>query len=164
LRLRVQTHNQYLRVAAIQTAAKKLTAFRSYRFAILRKFLQAAEHPLDGVSVAVEEGREAVLPLAIGLGWNVWHGAAIFNLPLNSVAVVSFVAVENFARRKPREKFRAGRAIGNVSTREHEGDWPALCVGQRMNFGRSTAARATWGEVSVPSEGYPPLNLIEDAA
>jgi hypothetical protein len=37
MRIRVQTHNQSLMVAAMQTAARKFAAFRSYRVATLRK-------------------------------------------------------------------------------------------------------------------------------
>ena len=50
------------------------------------------------------------------------------------------VAVEDFARRKPREKFRASRAIGDVSARQQEGERPTVGVGQGVNFGRAPAA------------------------
>src|SRR5436190_21088717 len=42
--------------------------------------LQAAEHALDGVAVAIEEWREAVLPLPICLWRDVWHRATPLDL------------------------------------------------------------------------------------
>jgi hypothetical protein len=51
----------------MQTAARKFTAFRS---------------------VAVEERRESVLPFAVGLGRNVGHRAALFDLPTDRFGIV----------------------------------------------------------------------------
>ena len=42
------------------------------------KILEAPEHALDGVSPAVEEGREAALPDPVGLGRDVGHCARGF--------------------------------------------------------------------------------------
>ena len=51
--------------------------------------LDAAEHALDGVSAAVEEGREAVFPDAVGLGRDVGEGPAAADLAADGVAVVA---------------------------------------------------------------------------
>jgi hypothetical protein len=48
--------------------------------------------------------------------------------------------VEDFASGKPREQFRARHAIGDIATREHEGDRATSRVGQRVDFGRASAA------------------------
>ncbi|TXT42380.1 MAG: hypothetical protein FD139_3656 [Methylocystaceae bacterium] len=110
---------------------------------------------LDGVAIAIEEGREAVFPASIGLWRNVRHRASIFHLPAESVAVVTLVAMQNVARRKPRQKFRARGAIGYLAAGEHEGERATLGIGQRMDFGRAPAARTTDGLIFLPP--LPPL-------
>ena len=105
---------------------------------------------LDGVSLSIEEGRKAVFPFAIGLWRNVRHDAAILDPTPDGVAVVALVAVQDFARWKKREKFRASRAIGDVSAGEHEGDRSTSCVGQRVDFGRASASRATDSLIFLP--------------
>ena len=70
-------------------------AKRSYLVAIRREVLDAAEHALDGVAVAVEEGREATLPATIDLRRDVGHHAALLNLTADRVAVIAFVAIED---------------------------------------------------------------------
>ena len=88
-----------------------------------------AEHALDGVAVAIEERREAVLPFAIGLGRNVRHRAASFDLPTDGVGVITLVAVQDVTPRKLFEQDRASGAIGDLPAGEHEGKRPARSVG-----------------------------------
>ena len=52
------------------------------------KILEAGEHALDGVAVAVQVGREAVLPASVGLRWNVRSGPLALDLAADGVAVV----------------------------------------------------------------------------
>jgi len=71
-----------------------MTSSRSWLRAVVSRcdapvVFQAAEHPLDGVEVAIEEWREAVLPFAIGLGRDVRHRTSFFDLTVDSIAVVS---------------------------------------------------------------------------
>ena len=117
--------------------------------------LQSAEHAFDGVAVAIEEGREAVLPFAIGLGRNVRHDAAVLDLPTDGVAVVTFVAMQDVASGKPRKKCGAGRAIGDVAAGEQEGDRATLSIGQRMDFRGASATRTPDGVIFLPP--LPPL-------
>ena len=42
------------------------------------------------------EGREAVLPVSIGLKQNVRHHAPAFDLPADGVAVMVFIAIQDF--------------------------------------------------------------------
>ena len=105
--------------------------------------LQAAEHPFDGVSPSIKERREAVLPLAVGLGRDVGDRAALLDLGADRVRVVTLVRVQDLAGRKPRQKFRAGCAINDLAAGECERERTALCVRQRMDFGRPPAARAS---------------------
>ena len=48
------------------------------------KILEAPEHTLDGVAVAVQVGREAVLPASVGLRWNVPSGPLLSILRLRT--------------------------------------------------------------------------------
>ena len=54
----------------MQTAARKVHGIAVVAGRDASEVLQAAEHALDGVAVAIEEWREAVLPLPICL-WRV---------------------------------------------------------------------------------------------
>src|SRR5437763_15640596 len=65
--------------------------------------LQAAEHALDGVAVAIEEWREAVLPLPICLWRDVWHRATLLDLLTDRISVVAIVGVQDVAVRRPFE-------------------------------------------------------------
>jgi hypothetical protein len=103
---------------------------------------QPEEHALDCVAVAIEEGRETVLPPAIGFGRNVWHGVSRLDLSADGVAVVTLVAMQNVAARELRQKLCACRAIRDLAAGEHEDDRSALGVRQRMDFGRASAPRA----------------------
>ena len=68
--------------------------------------------------------------------------------------VVTLVRVQDLARRKPRQKFRARSAIGDLAACECERERTAFCVRQRMDFGRPSAARATDRLVFLPP--FPP--------
>jgi hypothetical protein len=48
--------------------------------------------------------------------------------------------MQDIAGGHPCQKLRARRAIRDLAARQHEGDGPALFVGQRMDFGRSPAS------------------------
>ncbi len=90
---RVRTHNQKLTVAAMQIAARKFVAFRSSRVAMRRKSFRRQNMRSMGVTVPVEDGREAVFPDAIGLGRDVRHRASLFDLPRQGIAVMALVRV-----------------------------------------------------------------------
>lgn len=98
------------------------------------------EHALDGVAVTIEERRETILPLAVGLGRDVRHRVKILDLPADRIGIVAFVAVQNFAIRKSQEQFGSGCAIGDLAAGKHEGERSAVSIGQRMDPGRATAA------------------------
>jgi len=57
--------------------------------------LEAADHAFDGVSVAVEHGRETVLPAPLGPGRDIGHRTVLFDLPADGVAVVALVTMED---------------------------------------------------------------------
>lgn len=91
----------------------------------------------------VEGGREAVFPDAIGLGRDVRNRAALFDLPSQGIAVIPLVRVQDFTGRKALQQGRSRRAISDLPSREHEGNWATIRVGQGVDFGRAPTARTT---------------------
>lgn len=62
--------------------------------------------------------------------------------------------MQDFAVRKPRKQRRARCAVGDLAAREDEGERPAVRIGQRVDFRRASAARATDGLIFLPP--FPP--------
>jgi hypothetical protein len=61
----------------------------------MEEVFQAAEHSLNCAAVAVEEGREAVPPFAVRVGWNVRHHPALLSLTTYGIGVIAFVSVHD---------------------------------------------------------------------
>lgn len=112
--------------------------------------LEAAEHALDGIAVAIEVGREAVLPAPVGLGRDVRCDALALDLAAHGVTVVALVAVQNRRRRHLLEQGISGGAVGHVAAGQQEGERAAEAIGQRMDFRGPAAARATDGLRELP--------------
>jgi hypothetical protein len=102
--------------------------------------LEAAEHALDGVTVAVEPRGEAVLPSSIGLGRDVGRRALALDLATDGVAVIPLVAMQDFGGGHLVEQRIGGGAIGDLAARQQERDGAAEAIGQRVNFRRPPAA------------------------
>ena len=92
--------------------------------------LEAPEHALDGVAVAVEIGREAIPPATVDLGWDVGCGALALDLATDGIAVIALVAMQDFG----------GGAVGDLATGQQERDRAAEAIGRRMDFRRPSAA------------------------
>jgi hypothetical protein len=116
--------------------------------------LKSAEHALDGVAVAVEERREAVLPFAVGFGRDVRRRAPLLDLAADGVGVVAFVGVQDVAIWELFKQQGARCAVGDLAAGEHEGERSAVGVGQRVDFRRAPAARAADGLIFLPP--FPP--------
>jgi hypothetical protein len=127
----------------MQTAARKLAAFRSYRVAMRLEVLKSAEHALDGVAVAVEERREAVLPFAVGFGRDVRRRAPLLDLAADGVGVVAFVGVQDVAIWELFKQQGARCAVG---------DWPP--VGMKAS-GRQWVSVSAWIFVERPPRERP---------
>lgn len=112
--------------------------------------LDAAEHALDGVAVAIEERREAVLPNAVGLWRDVGEGSPVTDLATYGIAVVAFVCMNEPGVGQPVEENLACLAVGDVTARQHEGDGPPQVVGQGVDLGGAAAARAANGLIVLP--------------
>jgi hypothetical protein len=102
--------------------------------------LEAPEHALDGVAVAVEIGREAILPAPVGLGWDVRRGTLALDLATDSVAVIPLITMQDFGAGHLIEQGIGGSAVGDLAAGQQEGDRAAEAIGQRMDFRRPSAA------------------------
>ncbi len=77
--------------------------------------LEAAEHPLDSVAVAVENRRETVFPAPIGLWRDVRHRAVGLHLAADRIAVIALVAMQDVALGQALKKPGARRAISDIA-------------------------------------------------
>jgi hypothetical protein len=136
----------------METAARKFVALRSYRVATRLQSLQPAKHPLNRISVSVEEWREAGLPFAIGLGRDVGQRAVVFDLTPDSVGVVALVRMHDIAIWKTVEQRRASAAIRDLAAGQQGSERAALSIGQRADLGRATASRAANGLIFLSEE------------
>ncbi len=112
------------------------------------------EHPLDRVAVPIEVGREAVLPDPVGFWRDVWSGTRGFDLPAHGVGVIALVPMYQIGLGHLVEQ-RVGRhAVSDLAAGQQERDGAAVLVGQGVDFGRASAARAADRLVSLPP--FPP--------
>lgn len=102
---------------------------------------EAAKHALDGVAVAVEMGREAILPVAVGLWRDVRRGALALDLATDGIAVIPLVAMENFGGGHLLEQRIGGGAVRDLAAGQQERDRATEAIGQRRDFCRPPATR-----------------------
>lgn len=108
------------------------------------------EHPLDRVPVPIEVRREAVLPDPVGFWRDVWSGTGGFDLPAHGIGVIALVPMHQIGLGHLVEQ-RVGRhAIGHLAAGQQESDGAAVLVGQGVDFGRASAARAADRLVPLP--------------
>lgn len=112
--------------------------------------LEAAEHALDGVAVAVKHPRETEFPAPVGLGWDVRHGAILLHLMAHSIAVVTLVTMNDARWRHLLQQCRSSGTIRDLATGQKKGDRPAVAIGQGMDLGRAPTARAANRLVLLP--------------
>jgi hypothetical protein len=58
--------------------------------------------------------------------------------------------MQDAARRQPFEELRSSRAISHLSARQHESNRATQLVGQGMDLGRASAARAANRLIQLP--------------
>lgn len=102
--------------------------------------LEAPEHALDGVAIAVEIGREAVLPTAVDLGRDVRRGALALDLATDGIAVIPLVAVQDVGGGELIEQRIGGDTVGDLAAGQQERDRAAEAIGQRVDFRGPPAA------------------------
>jgi len=106
------------------------------------KVLEASKHALDRVAIAVEVGREAVLPAPVDLWRDVGCSALALDLAADGIAVIALVAMEDFGGGDVVEQGIGGNAVGHLATGQHERDRATKAIGQGVDFCRPPAARA----------------------
>jgi len=104
--------------------------------------LEAAEHALDGIAIAVEPRGKAILPSSVGLGRDIRRGALALDLATDGVAVIPLVAVQDFGGRHLVEQSIGGGAVGDLAAGQQECDGAAEAIGQCVDFRRPPAARS----------------------
>ena len=72
------------------------------------------------------------------------------DLPADRIGIIALVAVQDITSGKLFEQFCTCRAIGDLAASEHEGEWPAIRIGQGVDFGGAAAARTSDGLVFPP--------------
>ncbi len=101
---------------------------------------EAPEHALDGVAVAIETGRKAILPAAVDLRWDVRRGALALDLATDGVAVIPLVAMQDFGGGHLVEQGIGGGAVRDLAAGQQECDRATEAIGQRVDFRRPPAA------------------------
>ena len=119
--------------------------------------LEAAEHALDGVAVAIEGGREAVLPAPIDFGRNVGCDPHALDFAANGVAVVALVAVKDGGRGHLVEQCIRGDAVRYLAAGQEERDRAAELIGECVDFRGAPTARAADRLTDLPP--FPPEAL-----
>jgi hypothetical protein len=119
--------------------------------------LDPSVHALDGIAVAIEDGREAGLPAPIGLGWNVRRGTLALNFATDGVAVVALVAIEDVGRGHLVEQCVGGDAVRHLAAGQEERNRTAEMVGEGVDFRGPPAARTTDRLSDLPP--FPPAAL-----
>ena len=117
--------------------------------------LEPAEHTLDGIAAAIEPGREAVLPLAIGFRRDVGNASRRLDLAADGIAVIALVAVNHEASRQVIEQFRRNPTIRHIAAAQDQQQRTPGSIGQGMDFARSPATRAANRLAALPP--FPPL-------
>ena len=101
------------------------------------KVLDPVEHALNGVAVAIEAGREAAFPAAVGLGGNVGRGSLCPDLAAYGIAVVALVPMHQIGGRQLVQQAVGSGAVGDLAPGQQEGDGAAGGIGQGVDFRRS---------------------------
>lgn len=101
----------------------------------------AAEHAFDGVAIAIEAGREAILPAAIDLWRDVGRGSLALDFATDGIAVVSLVTVQDVGVGEAIEQIVGGDAVRDLPAGQQERDRAAEAIGQRVDFCGPPATR-----------------------
>lgn len=101
--------------------------------------LQAAEHALDRVAVAIEHAAEAGVPATVALGRDVRDGALFLNLATDGVRVIGAVGEHEGICRDGLQQRLCGAAVGSLADGEQEAWRASEDVCQGVDLGRASA-------------------------
>ena len=99
------------------------------------KVLEPAEHALDGVAPAIEEGAEAALPATVGLERDVRYRTAVLNEAADGIRVIGLVGHHDGAFRHGLKQRQCLRCIGGIAARQQEGQRPTMTIAHSMQLG-----------------------------
>ena len=116
--------------------------------------LDAPEHALDGVAVAIERGREARFPDPVDLGRNVGCRPHGLDLAANGVTIIALVPVQDRCCGHLLQQGLGGGAVGHLAARQQESYGTAKLIGQGMDLGGPPTARPADGLPEFPP--FPP--------
>lgn len=103
--------------------------------------LDAPEHALDGVAIAVEVGREAVLPASIGLRRDIRRGILALDLATDGVAVMLLVTMQYRRLGHLVVQGVGGNTVCHLAAGQQERDRAAEAIGERVDLRGAPAAR-----------------------
>jgi hypothetical protein len=118
------------------------------------EILDPAKHSLDGVSVAVQIRREAILPAPVAFWWNIGRGTLVFDFSPDSISIIAFITMQDYRGSELIEQNVRCGAVGNLAAGQQEPDGTAEAVSQSMDFGGASATRATDCLLALPP--FPP--------
>ena len=116
--------------------------------------LDAPEHALDGVAVAIERGREARFPDPVDLGRNVGSRPHGLDLAANGVTIIALVAVQDRCCRHLLQQGLGGGAVGHLTAGQQKSYGTAKPICQSVDLGGPPAARPANGLPEFPP--FPP--------
>ena len=105
--------------------------------------LKAAEHAFDGVAAFVEGLAEAAFPHSGALWRDVRDSALAFDQVADVVGVVGTVGMHDAPFGQVDQQMLGRAAVGRLTGRQVEGEWPAVAVGNGVNLGIAAAPATT---------------------
>ncbi len=105
--------------------------------------LEAAEHALDGVATLVEGFAETGFPHSGALWRDVRDRALVLDQVAGAVGVVSAVGVDDTPPGQVGQQMLGRPAVGRLSGRQVESEWPAISVGDGVDLGVAATPAAT---------------------
>lgn len=105
--------------------------------------LEAAEHALDGVAALVERLAEAAFPKTGALRRDVRDGPLALDQVADAVGVVGRVGVDDAPLGQVGQQMLGRAAVGHLTGRQVEGEWPAITIGDGVDLGVAAAPAAT---------------------
>ena len=106
------------------------------------EILEPTEHPFDSVAASVKVWREAAFPDAIGFRRDIRRRTLGFDFPAYRVRVITLVAMHEIGRGHLIEQGVGGNAVRHLPAGQQKRDGAAVLIGQRVDFGGASTARA----------------------
>lgn len=112
--------------------------------------LELAGEALDKVALAMEHLAEAGLPLSIGFGRDVRHGALRLNQIADAVGVICLVGQDDGAGIEAIQQPICGRPVMCLTCCQGEPDRESLSIDDSVDLGRESASGTTKAMISIP--------------